>query len=73
MAGESMLPAHPTPHDVETGPAPASGGAHAMNEKPGWFGRFGRQNETGMDGAGYATPPPAPAAGYGSSAYTGNY
>ncbi|KAL4786309.1 hypothetical protein BJX76DRAFT_321519 [Aspergillus varians] len=69
--GDNMLPAHPTPLDVETGPAP--------NEKQGWFNRFGRHDEpvNGTSYAaptGYAGPAPAPAPPmYGNSAYTGNY
>ncbi|KAL4912297.1 hypothetical protein BDW62DRAFT_25299 [Aspergillus aurantiobrunneus] len=65
--GQDMLPGHPTPHDVETGPG-------ATQEKQGWFGSFGRKNEPINGGPGYAAPPQAPAApGYGNSAYTGNY
>ncbi|KAL4999165.1 hypothetical protein BDV10DRAFT_165360 [Aspergillus recurvatus] len=64
--GDNILPAHPTPHDVETGPA--TGGA-APAEKQGWFNRFGRRNEPVQ-----AVPSAAPGApGYGNSAYTGNY
>ncbi|RDW89793.1 uncharacterized protein DSM5745_01568 [Aspergillus mulundensis] len=67
VTGDNMLPAHPTPHDMETGPTAAGAGV-APAEKQGWFNRFGRRNEP-VDGA-----VAAPAPGYGgTSAYTGNY
>ncbi|KAL4806747.1 hypothetical protein BDV18DRAFT_138147 [Aspergillus unguis] len=78
--GDNMLPSHPTPHDVETGPAggaapQTSGAIPATNEKQSWFNKFGRKQDP-VDATAqpaYATPQPAPAAGYGNSAYTGNY
>ncbi|CEL05648.1 hypothetical protein ASPCAL06765 [Aspergillus calidoustus] len=74
-SADDMLPAHTTPGEVE------NGGVH--NEKPGWFGRFGRRNEP-MNGAGaptaYGAQTQAPAAGagaggygYGQPAYNTNY
>ncbi|KAL4872852.1 hypothetical protein BDV12DRAFT_161625 [Aspergillus spectabilis] len=64
-SGDDMLPGHPTPRDVEHGPA--------SDEKSGWFNRgglFGRRNAP----VNTATPAPAaPGAAYGNSAYTGNY
>ncbi|KAI9374722.1 hypothetical protein BJX61DRAFT_264491 [Aspergillus egyptiacus] len=61
-SGDDMLPGHPTPHDVETGPA--------ANEKPpGFFGRFGGRNApTAAPETGYP-----PAQGYGTSAYNNAY
>ncbi|KAL2827571.1 hypothetical protein BDW59DRAFT_144013 [Aspergillus cavernicola] len=68
-SGDDMLPGHPTPGDVETGPT-------TTNEKPaGWFNRFGKRNQYNAAPTatgGYPAPAPAPG-GYGNSAYTGNY
>ncbi|KAB8223325.1 hypothetical protein BDV33DRAFT_39742 [Aspergillus novoparasiticus] len=60
-SADDMLPTHPTPQDVELGPA---------QEKPSGFGGFFSRNKDTAQ----ATPSaPQNGYGYGNSAYTGNY
>ncbi|KAL3475503.1 hypothetical protein BJX99DRAFT_259275 [Aspergillus californicus] len=71
-SGDDMLPGHPTPLDMETGPI-------ANEKQSGWFNRggfFGRRNQpdpVATGGYNTGTAESVPTNGYGQSAYNNHY